>query len=146
VRGPEPILRELVLSNDVSSVPEARKFVGDYLRTLPLKEVDAFDILMALNEAVSNAHRHAQPRAGKGRIRVGVGVDSDTLMILVSDDGPGFDYQPRMAELPDPFASRGRGFFLMNELMDGVDVESDGTGTRVYLTRSMTSVSQFAAP
>ena len=138
-------MRELVLSNHASSVPEARRFVGDFLRTLPVREVDAFDILMALNEAVSNAHRHAQPPTGKGRISVAVGVQNDALLILVSDDGPGFHYLPQMAELPDPFASKGRGFFLMNELMDGVDVASNGSGTTVSLTRSMNSVDLLAA-
>src|SRR5688572_26621658 len=125
------MLRELVLSNDASSVPEARRFVGDFLRTLPLKEVDAFDILMALNEAVANAHRHAQPLTGKGHIKVTIGLDQNVLLILVTDDGPGFDYRPQMKELPDPFASKGRGFFLMSELMDGVDVRSNGNGTTV---------------
>jgi anti-sigma regulatory factor (Ser/Thr protein kinase) len=138
-REPEPILRELVLSNDASSVPEARRFVGDFLRTLALKEVEAFDILMALNEAVANAHRHAQPPTGKGHIRVAVGLDKNVLLIEVSDDGPGFEYRPQMKELPDPFASKGRGFFLMSELMDGVDVRSNHGGTTVFLTRAMTS-------
>jgi serine/threonine-protein kinase RsbW len=144
IREPESSLRELVLTNDASSVPQARRFVGDFLRTLPVKEVDAFDILMALNEAVSNAHRHAQPREGKGRITISVGVQSQTLVILVSDDGPGFHYRPEMAELPDPLASKGRGFFLMNELMDGVDVRSGSGGTRVSLTRSMAPANLFA--
>jgi anti-sigma regulatory factor (Ser/Thr protein kinase) len=138
-------LRELILSNDASSVPEARKFVGDFLRTLPLKEVDAFDILMALNEAVSNAHRHAQPANGHGHIRIGVGINENTLVIFVADDGPGFEYRPQMAELPDPFASRGRGFFLMNELMEGVDVSTGRGGTRISLTRSLTSSDLAAA-
>ena len=139
-KEPEPTLRELVLSNDASSVPEARRFVGDFLRTLPLKEVDAFDILMALNEAVANAHRHAQPRSGRGEIKVGVEIKDNTLLILVSDNGPGFEFRPQMKELPDPFASKGRGFFLMSELMDGVDVRSGKSGTKVYLTRSMSSI------
>lgn len=137
-------MRELVLSNDASSVPEARHFVGDFLRTLPLKEVDAFDILMALNEAVANAHRHAQPPSGIGHIKVSVGLKNEVLLISVSDDGPGFDYRPQMKELPDPFASKGRGFFLMNELMDGVDVRSGRSGTTVHLTRSI-RVDQLAS-
>jgi len=137
-------LRELVLSNDASSVPEARRFVGDFLRTLPLKEVDAFDILMALNEAVANAHRHAQPSSGSGHIKVSVGIKNDVLQITVTDDGPGFDYRPQMKELPDPFASKGRGFFLMNELMESVDVRSGRSGTTVHLSRSI-RVDQLAA-
>ena len=144
-RESESTFRELVLPNDASSVPEARKFVGDYLRTLPLKEVDAFDILMALNEAVSNSHRHAQRPSGGGRITVTVGIEESTLLVLVMDDGPGFEYRPQMAELPDPFASKGRGFFLMNELMDGVEVDSNGSGTRVNMSRSLASIDLLAA-
>ena len=139
------MLREIILTNDASSVPEARKFVGDFLRTLSIREVDAFDILMALNEAVSNAHRHAKPPNGRGRIQVGVGVEGMMLVITVSDDGPGFKYKPDMAELPDPLAARGRGFFLMNELMDEVDVDSDQEGTRVHLVRSLRPSELFAA-
>ncbi|MGH2754494.1 MAG: ATP-binding protein, partial [Actinomycetota bacterium] len=96
------------------------------------------------NEAVSNAHRHAQRPDGSGRIRVIVQVEGNTIVIMVSDDGPGFAYSPRMSQLPDPFASKGRGFFLMNELMDAVNVDSGHNGTNVSLTWSLDSADILA--
>jgi anti-sigma regulatory factor (Ser/Thr protein kinase) len=38
-----------------------------------------------------------------------------------------------MFEMPDPMSSRGRGFFLMRELTDLVEVHSTPSGTTVML-------------
>lgn len=121
---------ELVLQSHEDSLPKARAFVSDFLAQHPVTEDQSFDILLALNEAVGNAIRHA---ATGGPLRVSCDVHGSALLMQVEDSGRGFDYRPTMAELPDPMAASGRGFFLMHELMDEVVVRTSRRGTCVSM-------------
>lgn len=127
-------MQEIELENEPSCLSVARTFVSDYLEELGVHEGDAFDILLALNEAVGNAHRHGR-RDHRGRIRVTCALDDGSLRFLVRDDGYGFNYGPRMTEMPDPMDIGGRGLSLMKRLMDNVDVRTGPGGTAVELTR-----------
>ena len=120
---------ELVLKNHEDSLPKARAFVSDFLSNHPVTDDQSFDILLALNEAVGNAIRHAS----SGPLRVSCDVQGSALLMQVEDSGRGFDYRPAMAELPDPMAASGRGFFLMHELMDEVVVRTSRRGTCVSM-------------
>ena len=121
---------ELVLNNHEDSLPKARAFVSDFLASHPVTQDQSFDILLALNEAVGNAIRHA---SGGGPLRISCDVKGAALFMQIEDSGRGFDYRPTMAELPDPMAASGRGFFLMHELMDEVVVRTSQRGTCVSM-------------
>lgn len=121
---------ELVLKNHENSLPKARAFVSDYLAKQPVAKDRSFDILLALNEAVGNAIRHG---SSGGPLRISCDVQGASLHLQIEDSGRGFDYRPAMAELPDPMAASGRGFFLMHELMDEVVVRTSRRGTCVSM-------------
>ncbi len=55
-------MREIVLRGEPASTNEARSFVATFLDRCGIPEDDAFDILIALTEAVGNAIRHATTR------------------------------------------------------------------------------------
>ncbi len=129
-------MRELVLENEPTCVAVARRFVASYLDSLDVPRTEAGDVLLAFNEAVSNAHRHAAPGAA-GRVRVACDLKQNQLVLVIEDNGEGFDYDDSMSGSPDPLAASGRGLFLMNELMDRVDVDSSPDGTRVELVRQL---------
>jgi len=89
-----------------------------------------FQIETALREALANAIRHGCAGDADKRVRVCVACDKERgMLIIVRDPGPGFD--PRT--LPSPvhgrnlYSDHGRGIFLINELMDEVRFERDGT-------------------
>jgi len=136
-------MRELVLENEATCVAVARRFVASYLDSIDLSGAEAGDVLLAFNEAVSNAHRHAAPGAD-GRVTVGCDLRQNQLVLVVEDNGDGFDYDASRAAPPDPLAGSGRGFFLMNQLMDQVDVESSAEGTRVKLVRRLPATVESA--
>lgn len=131
------MLRETTFSSDTSCSVEARAFVGEQLEAAGVDRSQAFELLLALNEAVANACRHGYGGASDGEIRVSAGVMDSNFMMVVSDSGPGFTVTEEMFEMPDPMSSRGRGFFLMRELTDSVEVHSTEAGTTVMLVWSL---------
>jgi anti-sigma regulatory factor (Ser/Thr protein kinase) len=118
-----------------SSLPDLRRAVA---RTLGKDDDDLVaDVLLALDEAVSNAVRHGS----RGGAPVEVSVDSDGKWVemTVRDRGP----SPRLPRLPDEpppvLHTGGRGLWLILQLVDEVRLERVGEGTRLVMRRRVSS-------
>lgn len=127
-------VHEIELENEPSCLSTARTFVTDFLSDMGISENGAFDILLALNEAIANSLRHGRT-GDRDRITVRCGIEEGDLIFTVRDNGPGFEFSRDMTELPDPLKASGRGLYLMSELMDRLDVDSSPRGTTVSLIR-----------
>ncbi|QYN39376.1 ATP-binding protein [Pseudonocardia sp. DSM 110487] len=88
------------------------------------------DVVLAVNEAASNAMEHAYARTSAGDIvEIIFWTEEKTVCVEIVDHG---HWQP-----PDATVSgRGRGFTIMNELMQTVLIHYDIRGTRVLLRRT----------
>jgi PAS domain S-box-containing protein len=84
------------------------------------------DVVAACNEACANSIEHAYGPSHDGPIEVEADRDEDTVIVEVRDRGRW--REPRGAD-------RGRGLEIVKGLMDGVELESDRTGTRVRMRR-----------
>ncbi|MBW4721097.1 ATP-binding protein [Saccharothrix obliqua] len=92
-----------------------------------LSEDDRYDLVIAVNEAVSNAVEHAYPPGSPGVVRVDADAWPDgRIEVVVADDG-------MWRVPPATLSDRGRGLLLMRENVDEVRVDRAGTGTRVTL-------------
>ena len=122
---------ELTLRPSSETLPDLRRSAARLLRGID-DEVVA-DVLLALDEAVSNAIRHGS-RAGRP-ISVSLDVDRGWIEMAVRDQGP----TPRLPRLPDEppptLAPGGRGLWLILQLVDEVRLERIGDGTRLSLRR-----------
>lgn len=130
--------RELVLPNEVSRTREIRDFVAAFLADLRVKVDTSTEILIAAGEAAGNAVRYGKRPKGRSEIRVRCLLDGEDVVVVVADDGPGFevaDGDVAEPEQPDPLAAGGRGLFLMSKLSDSCRVESTPEGTTVTLVR-----------
>lgn len=128
--------RELVLPNERSRLREIRGFVGQFLADVRAPVDISSEILLAVGEAAGNATKYGRRPEGRSEIRVRCAVEGAVVSVTVVDDGPGFE--PVVSdELPDRFASGGRGLFLMREFMDLVDIQSSSEGTTVRLSREV---------
>jgi anti-sigma regulatory factor (Ser/Thr protein kinase) len=126
--------REIVLPNEPARLGEVRAFVSTFLADVRTPVETMQDMLLAVGEAAGNAARHGRRRDGRSEIRIGCRIDGGEVTVVVADDGEGFDPGPLEQEvLPDRFASGGRGLFLMRQLVDHVEIESSGQGTKVVL-------------
>ena len=88
---------------------------------------DVDGVVLAVHEAMVNADRHAG-----GVTKVTVGVHGRSVLVKVSDRGPGFGI-PESDDVPDIGAERGRGLFLIRELASDVRVARDGPVVSLFL-------------
>ena len=119
---------------DADGLSEARGRLGELLAPLPLTDDQAFDMTLAVGEALGNAVDHT---CGSG-VLVTVASYPDRVFAEVTDCGKGYE-APCDEELPavGPLAERGRGVRLMRLLVDSVSIErkSAGEGTVVRLVK-----------
>ena len=126
------------LPNDPAKAHEMRAFVNTCLEEgeIPTDVVD--EVLMAVGEVVANACRHGRVPSSPGVVDLRCERRDRLIWIRISDEGPGFDVARVLhAGAPDILSQGGRGFFLMRQLMDKVDVRSDGSGTTVTMEREL---------
>ena len=88
---------------------------------------DLEGVVLAVHEAMVNAHRH-----GGGVAQATARVEDGTVTVEVSDRGPGFGI-PDSPELPDMSAERGRGLFLIHQLAADARVVRSGPEVRLQL-------------
>ena len=129
--------RELVVPNEAQRMSEIRRFVAAFLADLRAPVEASSEILLAVGEAAGNAYRHGRT-TDRSEVRVRCEFEHPTITVSISDEGPGFDPREKeAAPAPDPLAAGGRGLFLMQALMDDVDISPSPTGTTVTLARRL---------
>jgi serine/threonine-protein kinase RsbW len=126
----------LTLPPTSSCLPDLRRTVA---RTLGgVDDAVVADVLLALDEAVSNAIRHGS-RAGD-RVQVSVESDGEWVEMSVRDGGP-TPRLPRLPAKPPPaLQTGGRGLWLILQLVDEVRLQRIGEGTRLIMRRRVGSM------
>jgi serine/threonine-protein kinase RsbW len=125
----------LTLPPTTSSLPDLRRAVARSLGDVDDHVVA--DVLLALDEAVSNAVRHGS-RGGEA-VLVSVDTDAEWVEMSVRDGGP-TPRLPRLpAEAPPALHTGGRGLWLILQLVDEVRLQRVGDGTRLTMRRRVPS-------
>jgi len=92
---------------------------------------------LAVDEAISNAMRHAHGLDPEKLVKVEASYEGRELTLRVEDEGPGFDPDA----LPDPregegrLRSNGRGVFLIRRLCDEAEYLEGGRVLRMVFRR-----------
>lgn len=130
----------LTIPADPAVIPIVTDGVGELMAEKHWSREDVFAVQLALQEAVANAIRHGCRGDVSELVHCSVSCDeSDAMLIVVRDPGPGFD----PSVLADPLDATnilkpsGRGIFLINKLMDQVQF-ADG-GREVQMRKRKTS-------
>jgi len=131
---------ELQFSASPARLSEVRRAVRADLRGV-VPEPDLDDILLAFNEAATNAVLHGS--AGGRPVEVAVRVQGEWVELTILDWGPGPRPGERTTDEPEAQAKAalspggGRGLWLMGRLVDEVRLERVRHGTRITLRRQI---------
>ena len=128
--------RTLVVDGTPEPVRGLRGMLASFLRDRNIDETVERAVVLAFSEALDNAVEHG---LGLQNGTVCVKMRYSPQFILVSLSDSGSDRAPLgIPRIPSPLEERGRGFALMNKLMDYVKVKSypDG-GTKVSMLRRL---------
>lgn len=133
-------------SPHTAAVQPARHLLADWLERVPVSSNDLDAILLAASELCANAVRHSSGKPGSVELRAR--VESGAIVLEVSDDGgTELPVSVEFGDVPDLDAERGRGLFLVRELMDYVDTAVVNGRTTVRVAkRGAVSVSRARHP
>jgi len=131
----------LTLPPSSSCLPDLRRSAARTLGAVDARVLA--DVLLALDEAVSNAIRHGS--RGGDPVQVSVERDGEWVEMTVRDAGP-TPRLPRLpAEPPPVLQTGGRGLWLILQLVDEVRLQRVDGGTRLTMRRRVSSMADSLA-
>jgi serine/threonine-protein kinase RsbW len=108
------------LPSTIESVDQAESLVLAMAKRIGFNEDDENSISMAVRESMVNAVAHGNKYNNRKRVQLKIEGHSDRLVVVIADEGDGFDE----SAVADPLASEnllkqsGRGLLLMRAFMD----------------------------
>ena len=126
------VFRErLTLNNKVSEISKLNAFVKSATATLNMGKGLANQLMLAVEEAVTNVIDYAYPNGIEGNIDITIEADESRIRFILNDSGAEFD--PTSVSKADTTLAvderpiGGLGVFLVRNLMDSINYErSDG--------------------
>jgi anti-sigma regulatory factor (Ser/Thr protein kinase) len=133
VNDTSSLQRRLIIDRSPEPVRALRGLLASFLRDRSVPEEVVRAVVLAFGEALDNAVEHGT--TGRGELRVWVRYTPRFVCVSLLDTGS--DRVPlAIGHAPSNDSERGRGFQLMNKLMDEVRVRSyPNGGTRVSMLR-----------
>lgn len=125
---------EVILPADVKTISPVVGWIMRLVSELEYSAGKEFEIEMALREALANAVLHGCKGDPSQKVECTVTGDRDQgILIVVRDPGNGFDPKsiPSPTEDSNLHSDHGRGILLINQLMDEVKHERNGTVIRM---------------
>lgn len=104
---------------------EVREFVRSIIEPLDFDDEQLTQVILSVDEAFTNAVKHAYTNSTSGRIDIKVVINQNSLKISIIDYGRGFD--PSKVEKKDitkyvqKMQRGGLGLFLIKSFMDKVE-------------------------
>jgi serine/threonine-protein kinase RsbW len=119
----------------------ARQAVMDFIEPECSSEIEAVDILIALQEALANAVLHGCQNDPSKTVHCSVVIEPSAFTITIRDPGPGFDVEAatQATEAGANITTHGRGICMMRSLMDEVAYRNGGSEVRLRKLRAVPS-------
>lgn len=126
----------LELPNDLGAIERSVDYLLERCREAGFDDTRLrLNFRVGVAEALANAMMYGNARDPKKRVVLEAWCERHRVRIRITDQGPGFD----PGSLPDPTLpqnlqrSRGRGVFLIRELMDEVEFNEQGNSVDMVL-------------
>ncbi|MBK8663154.1 MAG: ATP-binding protein [Ignavibacteriales bacterium] len=130
------------ISNRIEETPRVTALIENEVFRAGFPQKDVYDILIAVDEILSNIVYYAYGEGGDGRIDVAFLIDDGKVELEFSDEGVEFD--PLKKKDPDtsvPVDKReigGLGIFLVKKLMNSVEYSRVGQKNNLKITKIKT--------
>ena len=121
---------DVVLPADEKLIAPTVKRIMEVVGGIECSKGKEFEIETALLEAIANAVRHGAKGDITKKVECVVACEEPQgMLIIVRDPGEGFDPKnvPNPTEGDAIFSDHGRGIYMINQLMDEVKFEKNGT-------------------
>ena len=94
------------------------------------------DLKLALTEACSNSVRHAYGD-GEGHVDISFELRDDRLIVVVADDGSGFEHEPESTNGDEELSEGGLGIAIIRSIADEVEIGAGlaGKGSRLRFVK-----------
>jgi serine/threonine-protein kinase RsbW len=128
---------QLAIGSRLENVELAQLVVEQTLAELDLGVDLAYEVGMAVREAVANAIHHGNEADPGKRVVIDFGFEDGEVVVIVTDQGKGFDPE----RVRDPLTGKnllrpnGRGLLFMREFMDRIDYTFDADGGTIVTLR-----------
>lgn len=125
-----PGTTDTLLESNLESVDSAESLSIDAAKSIGLDEEACMDLGLAVREAMVNAVAHGNKYDANKFVRLVVESRPDSLRIVISDEGEGFD----LNRVPDPtqgenlLRGSGRGLLLIQTFVDEFTVRRTAAG------------------
>ena len=135
--SPDRSLRMKILS-DPAELSRVRSAVERFALDAGFDEKSAGDVILALDEALTNIMRHAYDGVKDQPIEIEVTRQDKKLNVVLRDYGRVEDRSRIRSRDLDDVRPGGLGVYIMNECMDSVEhVPAEGGGTRLTMKKSI---------
>jgi serine/threonine-protein kinase RsbW len=101
------------------------------------RDMLAYHLNLALTEAMVNAIEHSSPGDEKKTVRVCIHLEDKNICIRVFDHGQGFDLNAVPPPNFEELGERGRGIFVIRNLMDSVNYRRTDSGNVLEMRKSL---------
>jgi serine/threonine-protein kinase RsbW len=126
----------LELPNDLGAIERSIEYLLERCRDAGFSEDRLrLNLRVGVAEALANAMLYGNGRDPSKRVKLEAWCHPDVIRVRVTDEGSGFDPE----SLPDPTLpqnrarARGRGVFLIRQLMDRVEYNERGNSIEMML-------------
>ncbi|MDX9857250.1 MAG: ATP-binding protein [candidate division Zixibacteria bacterium] len=129
----------IIIPSSTRFLADVDEFVEGLLRDWGTSASVIADIAISVSELVNNAVVHGNKASPNGVVTVSMRREGDTVTIDVADEGTGFN----PAEIDDPLKEEnllkevGRGIFIVEQLMDKVDIAVSKRGTTISISKAI---------
>lgn len=129
----------MVIPSNTEYLADVDVFIEGLLRGFGTSEPIIADIAIAVSELVNNAILHGNKSSPDKSVTVRFDSKNGSVTIAVSDQGGNF----KPDQIANPLAEEnllkevGRGIFIVNALMDKVEIDTTSDGTTITITKAV---------
>lgn len=137
----EPIIKgnTIIIPSSLEYLTNIDDFIEGILRGYEVADSLIADIAISVSELVNNSVSHGNKSDSSKTVSVSISKKGTDVEIVIIDQGTGFD--PKAIKNPldeeNLLKDTGRGIFIVNALMDKVDVRTTEHETITTITKSI---------